>query len=353
VEGNTSVGVALLEDSFTEVLHCVVRGTLPDGRGLGGWGVAGETADFPGLVELWLRASLVEDNREFGLFASGLRLVSFGNMVRGTQPNDAGELGHGIHVQPKANARGSASLSLGNSVIEDNHEVGVFVSGRSAFIDTTVVRGTKPSPTGEGGRGIEIHTDSDLPAEFDLFASLVEQNHEAAVIIGGAEAVIRENVIRGTRPGVEGNFGRGVHVQGDLSGAVHSLSLQSTLIEGSHGIGLTVLDAAAQVEKSIVRDSAVDAAGQFGDGVLVVSINAPADAVVTQSRIEASARAAIAMFGAHVAMGESQLLCQAFDLAAEPWNEVQSVFEDLGENWCGCPVAQVACKAVGGVLEPP
>jgi hypothetical protein len=363
--GSLSVGQSLVErhrgagvnvyGSSADIQSSVVRQTLADDQGLGGWGVAGQVEPTTGVgSKLRVTRSLVEDNLERGLFASGSSLAVAGVVVRGTLPNDSGLLGRGIDVEPSPDGLTPASFSASASVIEDNHGAGIVVSGGDALIDTTLVRGTQLDAGGEGGRGIAIQSRAGHTTTFDLFASLVEGNYEAAVSIVGADAVIREVEIRDTLPRADLRFGRGVNVQRDASlGAPASLTLLLALIEGSHEAGLAVSGAAAQIEKSIVRDSRASADGRFGDGVLVLANDAAATVTVVQSRIEASARAAISMFGAHVALGESRLVCQAFDLAGEPWNQAQSAFDDLDNNWCGCPTAQSACTLVSGGLEAP
>jgi hypothetical protein len=354
VQNNRGAGVNV-HGVAAFVAGTVVRGTAADDRGLAGWGLGAHVDPATGVGGLlWVLRSLVEDNRELGLFAGGSRLEVQGVLVRRTQPNATGYFGRGIDVEPSPNAMAPVPLAVRDSVIEDNHEVGVFVSGGEGWIEGTVVRGTQLDPVGDAGRGIATQPHPGIPTTLEVYTSLVEQNHGIGVSVAGADVVLRELEIRDTLPQGDGHFGRGVNVQPDqLMRVPASLVLRSALIEGNHEAGVGVISAAAQIEKSIVRDTRASSDGRFGDGVLVFSKDAPADATITQSRIEASARAAVSGFGAHVQLAQSRLVCQAFDLAGEPWNQVQSVFDDLGENWCGCPVEQHACKLVSAGLEAP
>jgi hypothetical protein len=353
VEHNRGVGVNV-HGYDAWMGSVVVRGTQADQRGLGGWGLvvhADREAPF-GFAHL--SHSLVEGNRELGLLADSAEMMVIGVVVRGTQPNDSGDFGRGVTMEPGPDAPMSTYLLVSGSVIEDNHDVGVFASGGEAIVELSVVRGTQPGPGGVGGRGIAIQPQADVFSSFELATSLLEGNHEAGVSVVGVDALVRESIIRDTLPRADGRFGRGMNVQNDAAlGRVASLTLQSTLIERSYEAGLALFDATAQIEKSIVRDSRAIADGRFGDGVLALANDATAGVEVVQSRIEASARAAVSAFGAQVAVGQSQLLCQPFDVASEPWNQAQSVFDDRGENWCGCPVAQGACELVSAGLEAP
>ena len=66
-----------------------------------------------------------------------------------------------------------------------------------------------------------------------------------------------------------------------------------------------------------------------------------------------SARAAAAAFGAHLALGDSLLSCQAFDLDGEPSFGSDYSLENLGNNRCGCPAVDGDCVVVSAGLAPP
>jgi hypothetical protein len=108
-----------------------------------------------------------------------------------------------------------------------------------------------------------------------------------------------------------------------------------------------------RIESCIVRDSTANDAGLFGDSVVVMAEPTDARATILSTRIERSARAAIAAYGAHAALGNSVLSCQAFDLDAEAYANKTAQFEDLGGNFCGCPEATGKCAAVSSNLQPP
>ena len=53
------------------------------------------------------------------------------------------------------------------------------------------------------------------------------------------------------------------------------------------------------------------------------------------------------------ALGSTHIRCAAFELAGERYEEQDFIIEDRGDNLCGCPAADHACKAVSAGLEPP
>jgi hypothetical protein len=79
----------------------------------------------------------------------------------------------------------------------------------------------------------------------------------------------------------------------------------------------------------------------------------PADATLTSTRIVESARAGLAAWGASASLSRMAIECALFGLNVEPYAGIEAALHDLGDNACGCPTANAACKAQGEVLEPP
>jgi hypothetical protein len=135
--------------------------------------------------------------------------------------------------------------------------------------------------------------------------------------------------------------------------------VRSSLVENNRVFGVMVQGADATLDGLLVRNTLPLASdGSFGDGVVVVSLvlasgPAEASAVVTNTRIENSARAGLASFGSHVTIGGSAMSCNAFDLDGEELDGFQFSFEDLGGNDCGCPEPFETCVAQSSSLLPP
>jgi hypothetical protein len=145
---------------------------------------------------------------------------------------------------------------------------------------------------------------------------------------------------------------RGITVQGDLGPT--SVSVVGSLVEQSHEVGLFVAGSDALVEGTVVRDTLpclLD--GFFGDGIAVFSDQAPASATITGAFIADSARAGLSNFGAFVSLGSTRIQCAGYELEGEPYQGLDFVFEDLGENGCGCPTADGKCVAESAGLAPP
>jgi hypothetical protein len=78
----------------------------------------------------------------------------------------------------------------------------------------------------------------------------------------------------------------------------------------------------------------------------------PANATIISSRIEESARSALASFGATVALGGNVFACAPIDINVETYEGQPYVTNNLGGNGCGCPDIH-DCKAQSANLAPP
>jgi hypothetical protein len=266
-----------------------------------------------------------------------------------------GSRGIGVQDNPATGAR--SNLVVKSSLLERNHEVGVFVGGSDATVEATVVRDTLPNAQGFSGHGIGVQLNPATGARSSVVvkSSLLERNHEAGVHVSGSDATVEATVVREAFPDAQGLYGRAVQVQlSPETGAAASALLRASLFERSLEAGIMVVGpATAEVDACVVRDTRANQRGFLGDGLVVWSLDGAASAAVTATVIERSDRAAVSSFGATVALGSSLLMCQSFDIGAEPWEGQNAVFDDRGGVLCGCPEATERCLAKSYALEPP
>jgi hypothetical protein len=187
-----------------------------------------------------------------------------------------------------------------------------------------------------------------------LRSSLVENNHEVGVFIEASDATVETSAVRVTALNGGGRFGSGVHLQPHPTSSLpSSVLLERTLVEQSSEGGVYVISSLIVLHACVVRDTVTNALGTNGDGVAVWSHEASASATITATRIERSQRGGVAAWGAEVSLGSSALTCHAFDIDYETYAGTASSLADLGGNACGCPEANAACTAVTSNLEPP
>jgi hypothetical protein len=334
----------------------VVRDTQPDATGQGrGLNVQSDPSGSRGVV--LLTRSVVERSHAIGVFAASADLSIEATVIRDTQPESDGD-GRGVSVQHDPGIGSPSTLLITRSLVDRSREIGVFVAGSAATVEATAVRSTAPDAIGENGEGIHLKPDpaSGTPSTLLLRSSLIEQSHQMGVFLFGSEATVEATAIRDTHSTAGGRFGTGVHAQFDPERNMpSSLTLLRSSVERSREAGILVVGSVATVDASVIRDTMPSDAGGSGDGILVVSYyqQSIASVEVTSTHIDKSVRAGLATFGARAALRGSGLTCQAFALDFETYDEVEADLLDLGDNRCGCPDPVDDCVALSSGLEPP
>ena len=74
---------------------------------------------------------------------------------------------------------------------------------------------------------------------------------------------------------------------------------------------------------------------------------------VTSSQLVFNKRAGITAFGRFVPLQDTDLICNGFDLDAEPLNGTPGQFQNLGGNSCGCSNFPGECTAQSSGLTAP
>jgi hypothetical protein len=199
IEKNLDLGIFVLGSDAT-IEATVIRSTLPSAQGTGGTGIFVQNdLTTKERAKVIVRACLVEKNHKLGVSILGADATIEATVVRSTLPAAEGTGGRGIDVfDIGTNTR--ANVTIRACVIEKNHYVGVYVEGSDATIEATVVRSTLPNAQGENGRGIAVHDSSDTNerANVTVRACLIEQNQDVGVFVAGSDAAIETTVVRST-----------------------------------------------------------------------------------------------------------------------------------------------------------
>jgi hypothetical protein len=316
--------------------------------------------DALGNTAVTVRGALIERASDGGVRVGGAQLLLESSVIRYTQPfGTAQSGGGGVAAYDTAVAGRRAELSLRDSVIEANRDVGVAVAGADALLERVLVRGTLPRASDQdAGVGVVVRTNgtSGQPAAVTIRSTVVEDNHAVGVYSYGSTALLEAVTVRHTLANVsDGLFGRGVVGQADTTtGLRTTLTLRSSLISESIDVGVLLLGTDATVETtrvSATRPRTSD--GLFGDGVVIAGEGAEASATLRGLVVQDSARAGIGLFGARADVGHTHLSCNAVQLTADGLLGQPSIFGDLGGNRCACDGDEQTCKALSAGLEPP
>ena len=253
VAGNRNEGVALFSSKAT-VERSVVRDTRKQasdklwGTGIGAFVDPGQSQG----SELTLRDSLVANNREVGIYMASSKVTVKRSVVRDTRERTSDlQFGTGIQafVQP-GQSRGS-ELELYDSLVAGNRNVGILLLSSKATIQCSAVRGTRELASNKkGGTGIEAQVQSDQSwgAELTLRDSLVAGNRNAGVLLSGSNGTIARCVISDTRKDGLNRFGDGV-----IAVKKATLKVQGTTVEGSARAGFLFSDSGGSVHRSLIR----------------------------------------------------------------------------------------------------
>jgi hypothetical protein len=377
IHDNASAGVAVLDDlgppsctlraSLLERNHdlgvyvqgaeaiveaSVVRDTLPQMRGVAGRGINIQPSTISGDPSLAIvRGSLVERNHDVGVFVGASEASVEASVVRDTLPNEQELSGRGISIE-----LASSLVTVRASLMERNQVNGVSATGSEVTIEASVVRDTLPDLQGMFGRGISIQRNSASGAASiaNVLASLVERNHTTGVYISGSEATVEGCVVRDTLPNAQGSVGRGINIQQNVQDDYASFAIvRASLVERNKEVGVFIGGADVSVDGCRIDSTAASDVGLFGDGLIAAFEGTPTSLSLDASFIDDSVRAGVSSFGATVSIGTSAIRCAAIALDGEAFNGESHDFDDRGGNACGCPDADAICKLVSTGLLPP
>jgi hypothetical protein len=183
------------------------------------------------------------------------------------------------------------------------------------------------------------------------------------LFVSGSNGLVESTVVCDILPDSNGRFGRGICVQDNpATGNLGTVTLRGSLVEHNHEIALFVGDSDATVQSTVLRDTVPSPTWGHGDGLVIISLSASrASARLSDSLVQANARAGIASFGSAVTLTHAAFDCNPIHLNGEreydlPGEEPLSQaydFDDQGRNECGCGQQTEACTVLSAGLEPP
>ena len=310
LEQTREVG-AHVSGSRVTALGTVVRGTLTTAAGAGGRGVNAQASSVTGArADLTLRASLLDANHDLGVFVVDSDATIEASVVRGTLPASQGD-GRGIAIQNGGAPGERASLLLRTSLIEENRDMGVRIRASDATIESTVIRGTLPNATGGRGRGLAVQDDPSTGerSAVTVRTSVLDQNHEVGGAFSGSDATVEATVVRGTLPIANGG-GHGLFIDHD-AGQRSDVALRSCLVEQNHEVGVIIDGSDVAIDATVVRATSPNADGLFGLGMQL-------QPACTASSCDASVRSTAAVRATLIEeSGEAGIFVFTSDLSIE------------------------------------
>jgi hypothetical protein len=349
---NLSIGIwvlgaqAIIEDS-------VVGGPTPQADR----GIAIEADPATGTRgDLTIRGTLIQNTRSVALFGQAADVEVDYSVVRGTVSRSAdGRFGRGVSFEDDPLNGERASAVMRSCLVEGNQEHGVMVGGADGTLAGLIVRDTLPQDSGQAlGRGVATETSvvTGQRGNLTVRGSVIERNHEVGLFVTGSDGFIYGTIVRHTLPNGENPAsGTGIAVQEHApAGASASLTLHGSLIHDNFRVGLIAMAATVTTTGTVIRDTrVVPDTGLYGDGVSLIDSNAG----LSFSLIEANARAGCALWGSIAALEGVGIECNVIDMTIDDNAATTTAFDDAGGNVCGCAGNVVECKALTSSLSPP
>jgi hypothetical protein len=173
---------------------------------------------------------------------------------------------------------GPTSFVMRGSLVESNHEYGVLVIDGEALVETSSVRNTLPGINNTFGRGIEATLtctaagcDPTTRSRATIQSSLIEGNHEVGVSISASDATMEGIVVRGTLPQAsDQRLGRGINAQlACFNGSCDTttganVTLRASVVEQNHDMGISASSSVFVVDRTVVRGTQPEANDQTG-----------------------------------------------------------------------------------------
>lgn len=346
VEHNQEMGVFVSSSDFSAE-GSIIRTTTTRANGTGGLGVYSQIS--PGRTDapvVTLTRSLVDDNREIGVYGIGARLSLVDSTVRNTKPSK--ESGWGVHAVVDARV-GPSELSITGSVLEDNVGYGAFLYGANGTIEGSLVRRTKVGVEDFTQAGVVVNK-----GELTLKTSVVDENEQVGVFVLAAKATVESVTIRRmrARPPVN-SHGVGLVVFPNADAAPGELELRTSTIDDVLTGGVILGAAQASLDGVLVRDVKLEpSTSLYGDGILTrVAYDMRGSVSIARTLVERTARAGIAVLGSDASLASSRMVCATIAIDVEPYGGGPPGLVDQGGNVCGCG-ATGACVAVSANLVP-
>jgi len=256
-------------------------------------------------TSLTLRRSLLENNSQLGVFVSGAGITVEGSVVRDTVPTSLDVGGRGIALQDNTSSGEPADAVVIGSVVERNSRFGLFVGGSVLTLDTTVVQDTLPFGPESQGISVQNNPTTGAPSQVVVRDSLLRRNHEFGMGVLDAQATVTTTVIRETLPVAESPWG-GVGLQvNTFNSETATLTVERTLVEGNHGHGLISSGGALTLDGVAVRDTLPNGNERYGHAITAHGQQATgvrANLVVSRSLCEGSHEAAVLVAGADLTL---------------------------------------------------
>jgi hypothetical protein len=271
VERNANYGI-MVDSSEALIERAVVRDSQPTAGAfdLGpGIQIQGGDAGEPAIATV--RTSLIERSRYAGVSVTGATLEMGSTLIRDSLPRISGnDYGRGVVAFFNDVSMMGVNASINDSVIDNFVEAGLSLHGTTVIMNNCAVRNGVPNANLTVGRGICAQSDdvSGTPSVLAFNDSLIENNHDIGIFVEGSDMTMFGSVVRGTLAREsDGLFGDGVHVDANFSTRPATAAIEASTVRDNARVGITSRGAAVTLSNSELSCNTIPLNGQDSESL--------------------------------------------------------------------------------------
>ncbi|MDP6935257.1 MAG: right-handed parallel beta-helix repeat-containing protein, partial [Myxococcota bacterium] len=231
VQENQEVGMLVMESTLT--LDDI---QFLDNRAAGG-GTGAQALLVQDFSDVVATGCVLQGNEDFGVYLidSEVTLEELQVLDTVTTKDQAG----GIVVF-------DSNLELTDGLLQGNSDHGMYMDASTATVQDLRILDTRASPSSERGRGLCVQYGSFVEAT----DSLIQGNHDSGIFVYEATATLQNVQVLDTLPG-QGVGGRGIQVQ------YGSMLATDCLVQGNRDFGILVIESIVTLDSVEILETAL------------------------------------------------------------------------------------------------
>lgn len=257
---------------------------------------------FSGAAVL-VKGSLVADNAVHGVHINGSTAVLEGSVVRDTRADVTDKkLGNGVYASVGQLA---SIVTMRDCVISHNRDAGVKIVQSLGVLERTVVRDTQPRDSDSlGGRGIEVDRGT-----ISMDRCVLAKNHYGGLRLWDAAAALNRTIVRDTLPRASDKMrGYGIFAIGQNYGQPATLTLRNSAVVNNRGYGIGGSDADVVLERTVVKETQpLEKDKTIGFGVYAREIQGPSNLTVRDCVVSDNHTSGVYVLGGNATVERSIL----------------------------------------------
>jgi len=189
--------------------------------------------------------------------------------------------GHGMNLVTEGSEGG---VRITGSLVERASEVGVFIAGAEVVIEETVIRGTRGGTNLQAGAGAFVRSSVEPPrrGNASFVSSVIEDNRSAGLVVFGSDAKVDRSVVRDTRPQASDDAdGEGIIASAEPDGDRAAITVERSVLERNLEAAMALEGSDGTLDSVTIRDTQPQVSDGTGGVGLLAGSKADQGSLVT------------------------------------------------------------------------